>query len=127
MIKCCPLQPNSHPQCYPILVPKDDPFYGGYEEDCLNFVRTAMCPQCKLGKCEPNCVCKHYVCLSVCKLRIICNGVESGYDIYIMYYSRVDEEKNKTNRVQITHSQGTMDDEGKEEEEEEDNHYIPPI
>lgn len=50
MIQCCPPDVNSHPQCYPIQVAGDDPFYGGYKEDCLNFVRTAMCPQCKLGK-----------------------------------------------------------------------------
>ena len=50
MIQCCPPDVNSHPQCYPIQVAGDDPFYGGYKEDCLNFVRTAMCPVCKLGK-----------------------------------------------------------------------------
>ena len=50
MIQCCPPDVNSHPQCYPIQVAADDPFYGGYKEDCLNFVRTAMCPVCKLGK-----------------------------------------------------------------------------
>ena len=50
MIQCCPPDVNSHPQCYPIQVANDDPFYSGYKEDCLNFVRTAMCPQCKLGK-----------------------------------------------------------------------------
>lgn len=49
MIQCCPPDVNSHPQCYPIQVAHDDPFYGAYKEDCLNFVRTAMCPQCKLG------------------------------------------------------------------------------
>ncbi|XP_015795696.1 peroxidase isoform X1 [Tetranychus urticae] len=52
MIQCCPPSPNNHPQCYPILVPKEDPFYSGYNEYCLNFVRTAMCPQCKLGPRE---------------------------------------------------------------------------
>lgn len=50
MIQCCPPKSNNHPQCYPILIPPDDPFYGEWEEDCLNFVRTAMCSQCKLGK-----------------------------------------------------------------------------
>jgi peroxidase len=52
MIQCCPLEGDSHPQCYPILVPMDDPFYSKWEENCLNFVRTAMCPQCKLGPRE---------------------------------------------------------------------------
>ncbi|RWS11097.1 Peroxidase-like protein, partial [Dinothrombium tinctorium] len=52
MIQCCPPKPNNHPQCYPILVPHDDPFYGEWEENCLNFVRTAMCSQCRLGPRE---------------------------------------------------------------------------
>lgn len=52
MIQCCPPKSNNHPQCYPILIPPDDPFYGEWEEDCLNFVRTAMCSQCKLGPRE---------------------------------------------------------------------------
>lgn len=49
MIQCCPLGSNHHPQCYPIHVAKEDPFYSKYEETCMNFVRTAKCPQCKLG------------------------------------------------------------------------------
>lgn len=52
MIQCCPPKSNNHPQCYPILIPPDDPFYGEWEEDCLNFVRTAPCAQCKLGPRE---------------------------------------------------------------------------
>ncbi|UXI20334.1 putative Xaa-Pro aminopeptidase P [Sarcoptes scabiei] len=49
MIQCCPWGSNRHPQCYPIPLPKEDPFYSKYDEDCMNFVRTAKCPQCKLG------------------------------------------------------------------------------
>lgn len=49
MIQCCPPHPNNHPQCFPIMVPKDDQFYIEYNEYCLNFVRTAMCPLCRLG------------------------------------------------------------------------------
>ncbi|OTF78201.1 hypothetical protein BLA29_011234, partial [Euroglyphus maynei] len=41
MIQCCPWGSNRHPQCYPIPLPKEDPFYSKYEEDCMNFVRTA--------------------------------------------------------------------------------------
>src|SRR5256885_9858242 len=52
MIQCCPPKSNNHPQCYPILIPPDDPFYGEWEEDCLNFVRTAPCAQCKMGPRE---------------------------------------------------------------------------
>ena len=52
MIQCCPSEPNNHAQCLPIPVPHDDPFYGSWEEDCLNFVRTAMCPKCSLGPRE---------------------------------------------------------------------------
>lgn len=49
MIQCCPFGSNAHQQCYPIRIPKEDPFFSKYEEDCMNFVRTAKCPQCKLG------------------------------------------------------------------------------
>ncbi len=55
MIQCCPLERDNHPQCYPILVPIDDPFYAKWDENCLNFVRTAMCPKCRLGKHYCNC------------------------------------------------------------------------
>lgn len=60
MIQCCPPEPNSHPQCYPILVPFDDPFYAKWEENCLNFVRTAMCPQCRLGEKFESKIAKSY-------------------------------------------------------------------
>lgn len=53
MIQCCPFGSNHHQQCYPIRIPKEDPFFSKYEEDCMNFVRTAKCPQCKLGWCAP--------------------------------------------------------------------------
>lgn len=52
MIQCCPIERDSHPQCFPILVPPDDPFYSNWEESCLNFVRTAVCPRCRLGPRE---------------------------------------------------------------------------
>lgn len=52
MIQCCPIERDSHPQCFPILVPPDDPFYSNWEESCLNFVRTAICPRCRLGPRE---------------------------------------------------------------------------
>lgn len=49
MIQCCPFGSNHHPQCLPIRIPDGDPFYSKYQENCMNFVRTAKCPQCKLG------------------------------------------------------------------------------
>lgn len=49
MIQCCPFGSNHHPQCFPIPIPDGDSFYSKYEESCMNFVRTAKCPQCKLG------------------------------------------------------------------------------
>ncbi|GIX80257.1 peroxidasin [Caerostris extrusa] len=31
------------------LLPQDDPFFSKYDQDCLNFVRSAPCPLCSLG------------------------------------------------------------------------------
>ncbi|GFT01135.1 peroxidase [Trichonephila clavipes] len=49
MIQCCPHDNATHPQCYPVLLPQDDPFYSKHDQDCLNFVRSAPCPLCTLG------------------------------------------------------------------------------
>ncbi|XP_015919967.1 peroxidase isoform X2 [Parasteatoda tepidariorum] len=49
MINCCPHSNDTHPQCFPVLLPQDDPFYSKYGQDCLNFVRSAPCPLCTLG------------------------------------------------------------------------------
>lgn len=49
MINCCPLQNSTHPQCLPIVVRENDPFYSRFNQNCINFVRSAMCPNCLLG------------------------------------------------------------------------------
>lgn len=55
-IVCCdPLlkepQESSHPACFPIIIPEDDPFFSQFGVGCQNFVRTAIAPptDCKLG------------------------------------------------------------------------------
>ncbi|XP_023243050.1 peroxidase-like [Centruroides sculpturatus] len=49
MIQCCPPDQQNYDQCYPIIVPEDDPFYSHFGRTCLNFVRSAMCALCVLG------------------------------------------------------------------------------
>ncbi|XP_054716462.1 peroxidase-like [Uloborus diversus] len=48
-IQCCPESEDSHPQCAPIRINTNDPFYSRFNVNCLNFVRSAMCPTCQLG------------------------------------------------------------------------------
>ena len=40
-----------HPQCLPIQIPSDDPFYKQYNQSCMNFVRTqiAISSECSLS------------------------------------------------------------------------------
>ncbi|KAF4518020.1 hypothetical protein B566_EDAN009253 [Ephemera danica] len=50
-ITCC----NSkwqHPECYPVQVMKEDPFYAQYNVTCIDFVRSAAAPTCSLGPRE---------------------------------------------------------------------------
>lgn len=51
-ISCCDPQVLNdsallHPECMPIRVPEDDPFYGPLGVKCLDFVRSAPVP----GEC----------------------------------------------------------------------------
>ncbi|GFR06906.1 chorion peroxidase [Trichonephila clavata] len=48
-IECCPPSQNSHPQCAPIIIRSNDPFYSQFGTTCMNFVRSAVCPTCRLG------------------------------------------------------------------------------
>ncbi|KAI1286963.1 Chorion peroxidase [Halotydeus destructor] len=55
-ISCCaPLYTDFpeflHPECFAIVIPPDDPYYGQYGEYCMNFVRSAATarPHCYLG------------------------------------------------------------------------------
>lgn len=48
LLQCCP---NSyHPQCFPIKVPAYGDYQSKYKRTCMNFVRSASCPLCSLGK-----------------------------------------------------------------------------
>ncbi|XP_055952571.1 chorion peroxidase-like isoform X1 [Argiope bruennichi] len=48
-IQCCPPANNTHPQCAPIIIPPNDYFYSQFGTTCMNFVRSAICPTCRLG------------------------------------------------------------------------------
>ncbi|XP_063594360.1 chorion peroxidase-like [Penaeus indicus] len=51
-IPCC-LQAEDnptllHPECAPIPIPADDPFYSKFDQTCMDFVRSAPAPRCLL-------------------------------------------------------------------------------
>ncbi|GFT24140.1 chorion peroxidase, partial [Nephila pilipes] len=48
-IQCCPPSEDSHPQCAPIIIRPNDPFYSQFGTTCMNFVRSAICATCRLG------------------------------------------------------------------------------
>ncbi|XP_003743011.1 chorion peroxidase [Galendromus occidentalis] len=51
-IVCCPTPiEKRHPNCLPIEIPDDDPFYKFYNRKCLEFARllASLRPSCKLG------------------------------------------------------------------------------
>ncbi|XP_071035495.1 chorion peroxidase [Parasteatoda tepidariorum] len=48
-LECCPVNEDDPPQCDPILLGSDDPFFGSLGIDCLSNVRSAMCSTCSLG------------------------------------------------------------------------------
>lgn len=48
-IQCCVAE-QKHPQCIPLSVRPTDPFYSEFGTTCINVVRAALCPTCKLGK-----------------------------------------------------------------------------
>ncbi|XP_063594719.1 peroxidase-like [Penaeus indicus] len=55
-IPCC-LQPKDnpsllHPECAPIPIPADDPFYSKFDQTCMDFVRSAPAPRCLFGPRE---------------------------------------------------------------------------
>lgn len=54
-IKCCGVTfENFHPDCYPIRISDDDPFYGKMKEICQEYVRSSVAPRigCTLGPRE---------------------------------------------------------------------------
>ena len=58
-IQCC-LEDGSgpisklvvHPECFPIEIPDNDPFFQQFGQRCMNFVRSMPAPQ--LRKCCPD-------------------------------------------------------------------------
>ncbi|CAG9759789.1 unnamed protein product [Ceutorhynchus assimilis] len=50
-ISCCQSQGILSPECFPVLIEKDDPF-AQYNVTCMEFVRSAPCPTCCLGPRE---------------------------------------------------------------------------
>lgn len=47
-ISCCPPS-NAHPECFPVPVSSGDPVFDVAGRTCMDFVRSAPAPQCKLG------------------------------------------------------------------------------
>lgn len=47
---CCKSE-DSHPDCFPIEIPKGDPFYGYFNQKCMHFTRASpgLQPGCSLG------------------------------------------------------------------------------
>ncbi|KAL1420483.1 hypothetical protein MTO96_024303 [Rhipicephalus appendiculatus] len=46
---CCGADSGSDPECFPIDVPAEDPFYSRYGVRCMNFKRSAPCLTCTMG------------------------------------------------------------------------------
>ncbi|XP_023290618.1 uncharacterized protein LOC105700025 isoform X2 [Orussus abietinus] len=47
-LACCPPY-TSHPECFPVYVGPGDPVYDVSGSSCMEFVRSAPAPQCKIG------------------------------------------------------------------------------
>lgn len=56
-LKCCGVAEGfSHPECLPIDIPEQDPYYGRFGQRCLEYVRSSTAPRetCGLGPREQN-------------------------------------------------------------------------
>lgn len=54
-LKCCDVElANFHPECYPLLIQTDDPFYSRLKQRCQEYVRSSVAPRtgCTLGPRE---------------------------------------------------------------------------
>ncbi|XP_037953022.1 chorion peroxidase-like [Teleopsis dalmanni] len=40
-INCCTQPPNTHPECFPVPIAPNDPYYKQFNVSCMNFVRSA--------------------------------------------------------------------------------------
>ncbi|XP_049275798.1 chorion peroxidase [Rhipicephalus sanguineus] len=47
--ECCGANSNSDPECFPIDIPAEDPFYSSFRRRCMNFKRSAPCLTCRMG------------------------------------------------------------------------------
>ncbi|XP_046489875.1 peroxidase [Neodiprion pinetum] len=47
-IACCP-PASGHPECFPVRVGPGDPVYDATNSTCMEFVRSAPAPQCRIG------------------------------------------------------------------------------
>ncbi|GBM46377.1 Peroxidase [Araneus ventricosus] len=45
--KCCEPENSNNPECMPIKLSPDDPFYSKYDKTCMEFQRTEECSYCK--------------------------------------------------------------------------------
>lgn len=50
-IACCSSE-QRHPECFPVRIDTDDPINNLTDKSCMDFVRSAPAPQCKLGPRE---------------------------------------------------------------------------
>lgn len=50
-IACCPPS-KRHPECFPVRIDTGDPVHDLTGRNCMDFVRSAPAPQCKLGPRE---------------------------------------------------------------------------
>ncbi|XP_052737519.1 peroxidase isoform X2 [Bicyclus anynana] len=50
-ISCCNSN-TTHPECFPVRLDKEDPFYQDYNLTCMEFVRSAPAPTCHFGPRE---------------------------------------------------------------------------
>ncbi|XP_037298832.1 peroxidasin [Manduca sexta] len=51
-LSCCDPEQPPHPECFPVLLDVEDPFYQDYNLTCMEFVRSAPAPTCHFGPRE---------------------------------------------------------------------------
>ncbi|CAH2049862.1 unnamed protein product, partial [Iphiclides podalirius] len=50
-LSCCQMN-ETHPECFPVRLDAEDPFYQDYNVTCMEFVRSASAPTCHFGARE---------------------------------------------------------------------------
>ncbi|KAL9898512.1 peroxidasin homolog cardinal [Glossina fuscipes fuscipes] len=48
-INCCVVHDSKHPECFPVVILPDDPYYSKFNVTCMNFVRSAPAPTGHFG------------------------------------------------------------------------------